>query len=61
MRAAAVFSAALIAAGLYLAMTAAFTVSTSWTALGILAIALVTALGVMATGRPSTRSPRSAA
>jgi hypothetical protein len=61
MRAAAVFSAALIAAGLYLAMTAALSISTSWTALGSLVIALVAALGVMATGRPSARSPRSAA
>ena len=48
MRAAAVISAAVIAAGAYLAIAATLSVSTSWTSLGLLAIAVVAALSVMA-------------
>ncbi len=57
MRAAAVTSAAIIAVGLYLAVAATLSISTGWIALGILAIAIVSAMGVMATEGPSARSP----
>ena len=56
MRAAAVISVALIAVGVYVAVASMLSVSTSWMALGILAIAIVAALGVMASERPSARS-----
>ena len=56
MRAAAVISVALIAVGVYLAVASMLSVSTSWMALGILAIAVVSAVGIMATERPSMRS-----
>ena len=56
MRAAAVTSAALISVGVYLAVGATLSVTTSWIALGILAIAIVAALAVMANERPSARS-----
>jgi hypothetical protein len=55
MRAAAVISAAVIAVGVYLALAAMLSVSTSWIALGVLAIAIVASLGVMASERPSER------
>jgi hypothetical protein len=57
MRAAAVTSAAVIAAGLYLAVAATLSISISWIALGILAIAVVSAMGVMATEGSSAPSP----
>ena len=53
MRAAAVISAAVIAVGLYLAVSAMLSVSTSWIALGVLAIAAAAAVGVMASERPA--------
>ena len=53
MRAAAVISAAVIAVGVYLAVAATLSVSTSWIAFGVLAIAILSAIGVMATERPS--------
>jgi len=53
MRAAAVISAAVIAVGVYLAVAATLSISTSWMALGVLAIAIVSAIGIMATERPS--------
>ena len=56
MRAAAVTSAAVIAVGLYLAVAATLSISISWIALGILAIAVVSAMGVMATEGSSARS-----
>jgi hypothetical protein len=56
MRAAAVISVAGIAAGAYLAVASTLSVSTSWIALGMLAIAIAAALGVMASERPSARS-----
>jgi hypothetical protein len=56
MRAAAVISAAVIAAGTYLALAATLSISTSWMALGVLAIAIVSAVGVMATEGSSARS-----
>ena len=55
MRAAAVISAAVIAVGFHLAVSATLSVSTSWIALGVLAIATVAALGVMAGERPAVR------
>lgn len=60
MRAAAVISAAVIAVGLYLAVSATLSVSTSWIALGVLAIATTAALGVMASERPAVRLDGSA-
>lgn len=56
MRAAAFIAAAIIAAGIYLAVAATLTLPTSWIALGILAIAVVAALGVMVTERPAAPS-----
>ena len=53
MRSAAVISAAVIAVGVYLAVAATLSVSTSWMALGVLAIAIVSAIGIMATERSS--------
>ena len=53
MRAADVISAALIAVGVYLAVAATLSVSTSWMAIGVLAIAIVSAVGIMATERSS--------
>lgn len=57
MRAAAVISAAVIAVGLYLAVAATLSISIPWIALGVLAIAVVSAMGVMATEGSSARSP----
>ena len=53
MRAAAVISIAVIATGVYLAVAATLSVSTSWMALGVLAIAIASAVGIMATERSS--------
>ena len=60
MRAAAFIAAATIAAGIYLAVAATLAVPTSWIALGILAIAVAAALGVMVTERPAAPSDPSA-
>jgi hypothetical protein len=57
MRAAAVFSAAVIAVGVYLAVAATLAISTSWFALGIIAIAVFSAMGAMATEGSSAPSP----
>ncbi|HYI68014.1 MAG TPA: hypothetical protein VEW95_13925 [Candidatus Limnocylindrales bacterium] len=54
MRAAAIVSGAVIAVGVYLAVAAMLSVSTSWMALGVLVIAIVAALGVMASERPAS-------
>jgi hypothetical protein len=56
MRAAAYLSAAVIAIGTYLAVASTLSISTSWIALGILAIAIVAAVAVMAARGPATRS-----
>ena len=56
MRAAAVVSAAVIAVGVYLAVTATLSISTGWIALGVLGIAIASAMGVMATEGSSARS-----
>ena len=56
MRAAAVLSAAVIAIGTYLAIASTLDISTSWIAIGTLAIAIVAAVGIMATQRPAGRS-----
>ena len=56
MRAAAIISATVIAVGIYLALAATLSFSTSWIALGVFAIAIVASLGVMATERPSAQS-----
>jgi hypothetical protein len=55
MRAAAFIPAGIIAAGIYLALAATLTIPTSWIALGILAIAVVAAIGVMVSERPTAR------
>jgi hypothetical protein len=56
MRAAAVVSAAIVAVGAYLAIAATLSISPSWIALGILAIATVSAMAVMATEGSSAPS-----
>ena len=56
MRTAAVTSAAIVAIGLYLAIAATLSISISWIALGILAIAVVSAMGAMAGEGSSARS-----
>lgn len=48
MAAAAVFSASLVAVGLYLALAAAFAFTPTWIGLGILAIASLAAIGLVA-------------
>jgi len=50
MRAAAYFAACLVAMGLYIVVAAAFAFTPSWIALGILAIAAVAAVGMVAIG-----------
>jgi hypothetical protein len=60
MRAAAFIPAGIIAAGIYLALAATLTIPTSWIALGILAIAVVAAIGVMVSERPTARPAGSA-
>ena len=54
MRAAAIVSAAVVAVGVYLAVSAMLSASTSWMALGVLVIAIVAALSVMAGERPAS-------
>jgi hypothetical protein len=56
MRAAAFFAASLVATGLYLAVAAAFAFTPTWIGLGMLAIAAIAAVGLVATGG-STSSP----
>jgi hypothetical protein len=56
MRAAAFFAASLVAIGLYLAVAAAFAFTPTWIGLGMLAIAAIAAVGLVATGG-STSSP----
>jgi hypothetical protein len=55
MRAAAVFSASLVVVGLYLAIAAAFAFTPTWIGLGILAIASLAAIGLVAV-QPRTRT-----
>jgi hypothetical protein len=51
MRAAAVLSVTVIVLGLYLSLAAGVAMSASWIGIGMLAIAAVGAVGVMATSR----------
>ena len=53
MRAAAVFSASLVAVGLYLAIAAAFAFTPAPIGIGILVIAAVSAIGLVAVQRPT--------
>ncbi|MGQ0608362.1 MAG: hypothetical protein ACT4OQ_07865, partial [Chloroflexota bacterium] len=55
MRAAAYISAAVIMIGIYLAVASTLSFSTSWIAIGTLAIAIVAAIAVMTAGRPGGR------
>ncbi len=60
MQAAAIFSAAVISSGIYLAFASVAGLSTSWIALGILAIAVVASVAMMAgNGRPAASSRQS--
>jgi hypothetical protein len=53
MQTAAIFSAAVISSGIYLAIASVAGFSTSWIALGILAIAVLASVAMMAgSGRP---------
>ena len=54
MRAAAFFAASLVAIGLYLAVAAAFAFTPTWIGLGMLAIAALSAVGLVATSRGAT-------
>ncbi|MGH2402328.1 MAG: hypothetical protein ACRDE6_06420 [Candidatus Limnocylindria bacterium] len=54
MQAAALFSAAVISSGIYLAIASMLGLSTSWIALGILAIAVLASVAMMATTRRPT-------
>lgn len=54
MRAAALSAGAIISIGIYLAIASMIGLSASWIAIGLLAIAVLTAIAVMAGGRPST-------
>ena len=53
MQAAAVLAGAVIAAGVYLAIAATLGFSTTWIALGILAIAVGASVGMMTAGAPT--------
>ena len=53
MQAAAVLAGAVIVAGVYLAIAATLGFSTSWIALGILAIAVAASIGMMTAGSPT--------
>ncbi|HEX7195963.1 MAG TPA: hypothetical protein VF364_03910 [Candidatus Limnocylindria bacterium] len=53
MQSAAVLSAAVIASGIYLAIASMIGFSTSWIALGILAIAVLASVAMMAANGPS--------
>lgn len=58
MRAAAFLAASLVAIGLYLAIAAAFGFTPTWIGLGMLAIAAVAAIGLVATsGAVTSRDP----
>lgn len=57
MQAAALFSAAVVSSGIYLAIASMLGLSTSWIALGILAIAVLASVAMMAAdGRPTASS-----
>jgi hypothetical protein len=58
MRAAAIIAGAVIVSGLYLAIAATVGVSSTWMALGILAIAVVAAIGMVASPAPERSAPR---
>jgi hypothetical protein len=53
MQSAAVLSAAVVASGIYLAIASSIGFSTSWIALGILAIAVLASVAMMAANGPS--------
>ena len=58
MRAAAFFAASLVAIGLYLAIAAAFAFTPTWIGVGMLVIAAVAAVGLVAfSGRASSAQP----
>jgi hypothetical protein len=60
MQAAALFSAAVISSGIYLAIASMAGFSTSWIALGVLAIAVLASVAIMAgDARAATDSRRS--
>jgi hypothetical protein len=58
MYAAAVLSASIVAIGVYLAVASAIGIATAWIGIGILGIAVVASVGLVATGRPPS-SPAS--
>jgi hypothetical protein len=58
MRAAAVLAVTVIVLGLYLALAAGLAMSASWIGIGMLAIAALGAVGVMASSRPSRAASR---
>ncbi len=57
MRAAAFFATSLVAIGLYLAVAAAFGFTPTWIGVGMLAIAAVAAVGLVAMSGPSSPEP----
>jgi hypothetical protein len=56
MRASAITAGAVIVAGIYLAIAATAAVSTTWTALGVLAIALVASIAMVVSSGTRQRS-----
>jgi hypothetical protein len=55
MRAAAYFAGAIVVVGIYLVIAAALTFSPMWIALGLLAIAVMTAIAMLVTAEPAPR------
>jgi hypothetical protein len=56
MRAAALSAGAIIAVGIFLGIAATFAFSPTWIGIGILAIGVLAAIGIMAASGPSLRS-----
>lgn len=52
---AAIFAASIVTVGLYLGLAAAFAFTPTWIGLGMLAIALVAALAMVAADRPEAQ------
>jgi hypothetical protein len=52
---AAIFAASIVTVGLYLGLAAAFAFTPTWIGLGVLAIALVAALAMVAADRPEAQ------
>jgi hypothetical protein len=52
---AAIFAASIVTVGLYLGLAAAFAFTPTWIGLGMLAIALVAALAMVAADRPEVQ------